>query len=105
MAAELKSCPFCGNKETVFSEVLNDSNDWSKVECPECEARIYGNNLLDAIRKWNRRPDTKEKTGTIPQHGQPKVPAGFVKCGQCGGKGRGNFNECMCCDGRGYVRA
>lgn len=42
---------------------------------------------------------------TITQHGQPKIPAGMVKCGECGGKGRGEFNECMCCDGRGYVRA
>lgn len=71
MAAKvkLKPCPFCGNSSTVFEEVLNNPTDWSKVECPECEARIYGDNLLIARRKWNRRQDDTKEAPRSPAVG------------------------------------
>lgn len=64
---------------------------------------VWGNEVESDIDF--AKTENKEAAKTITQHGQPKIPAGFVKCGECGGKGRGEFNECMCCDGRGYYRA
>ena len=58
--AELKKCPFCGEKARTFQNDPLHKNDELfyvyGVLC-ECGASILKNSMEDAIEAWNRRYD------------------------------------------------
>ena len=65
---ELKPCPFCGSPEIEYGEMWNPSAYWDSairgescgyVICRYCMSVIVkGNSVRDAIKNWNRRPNT-----------------------------------------------
>ena len=72
MTAEqkLKPCPFCGEKYLGFDDIIsvgtaeNPSAWWDSglrgerygyVMCYECGVILKANDLLEAIKAWNRR--------------------------------------------------
>lgn len=54
---ELKPCPFCGCERIMKYET---DECYFICECARCNARSADcKNILDAIRAWNRRPETQ----------------------------------------------
>ena len=52
---ELKPCPFCGNKATVYIVTQNRLSFW-RVQCAECSAVMQAMTRENAIVIWNTRP-------------------------------------------------
>jgi transcription initiation factor TFIIIB Brf1 subunit/transcription initiation factor TFIIB len=43
------SCPLCGETENL------DTKDETLVECRNCGLTLYGDNMIDLIKRWNTR--------------------------------------------------
>mgnify|MGYP003362451693 CR=1 FL=1 len=55
MSEKLKSCPFCGDDEPLMR-----GDDWSYVECDECDASgPECKTEAEAITAWNTRAGEK----------------------------------------------
>jgi uncharacterized Zn finger protein len=42
-------CPLCGESENI------DTKGETLVECRECGLTLYGENMIELIKKWNTR--------------------------------------------------
>lgn len=58
---ELKPCPFCGsNRIFVATHEFDESPDYYKVECNECESETgFKLSKHAAIAAWNRRSNSE----------------------------------------------
>jgi Lar family restriction alleviation protein len=56
MPNELKPCPFCGGKVSVWHNLATDNYD---IECQECccDVQQHYGCVDEAIEAWNRRAD------------------------------------------------
>jgi len=95
------------HKFYASGDYLNAHRDVQFRHNCQAEACLGAAKLLK--RKRSQCINERRKTvRSAVQHRQPEIPAGMVKCGECGGNGRWAFNlrfKCMCCDGRGYYQA
>jgi len=71
--ADLKECPFCGKVDNVLyvtrSQLIKKTGRVYShyYTCKDCGGSISGIDQLDALRKWNNRPDTKEDSQNVNQ--------------------------------------
>ena len=68
-ALDLKPCPFCGGKASVFRVILEDGTPRYEVDCENIDCEISACTSLHATRQeaadvWNKRwePDRLEAT-------------------------------------------
>ena len=69
MAAELKSCPFCGGEAVLCKDLVYDGNSYKTaiVKCKDCGCNTgayiidgywgIASTVQDAINAWNRRAE------------------------------------------------
>ena len=73
--ADLKSCPFCGGKASVFCDESTDT--WNVFcdngLCPVEPATVICFSERGAIEAWNTRADVAFVTGTIVSTDAPEV--------------------------------
>lgn len=66
---ELKNCPFCGNKITMFVRFL-EINSEQVFQCEKCNVEMRGNHYESIRKKWNTRfsaPQNVDASSDVPQ--------------------------------------
>lgn len=62
--SELRSCPFCGNHETLFIRKRGGKSTGKEIHCKRCLVTVNFGSDLELIKKWSMRFTDKELTTT-----------------------------------------
>lgn len=60
--SELRSCPFCGNHETLFIRKRGGKSTGKEIHCKRCLVTVNFGSDLELIKKWSMRANEVQVT-------------------------------------------